>query len=255
MIHPSAIVHPSAKVDRTADIGPFCIVGEHVRIGARTRLLAHVVVNGHTSIGEDTVVYPFASVGTASQDRKAADELAFTTVGSRTTIREYVSIHRATGPGETTSVGDDCLLLAHSHVAHNCIVGNNVTMSNMVQLAGHCIIEDFAGIGGMSGLHQFVRIGRHAFVGGYTKVVRDVPPFFLVDGNPAEIYGLNIAGLRRAGFGRDVMQELKEAYKTLYRSDRNLSQAVATLRETVATKEGRALLGFLEAESNRGIMK
>jgi UDP-N-acetylglucosamine acyltransferase len=135
------------------------------------------------------------------------------------------------------------------------VIGNNVTMSNLAQLAGHVIVEDYAGIGGMAGVHQFVRIGRHAFVGGYSKIVRDVPPFFLAEGNPAEVYGLNSPGLRRAGFLPDVLSELKDAYKTLYRSDRNLSQAVETLRETVATNEGKALLAFLDGESNRGIMK
>ena len=255
MIHVSAIVHPSANVDRTSDVGPFCLVGENVRIGARTKLLAHVVVTGHTTIGEDTTVYPFASIGASSQDRKALDEVAYTTIGNRTTIREYVSIHRATGQGETTSVGDDCLILAYVHIAHNCVVGNHVTMSNLAQLAGHCVVEDYAGIGGMVGTHQFVRIGQHAFVGGYTKLVRDVPPFLLVEGNPAEVYGLNSVGLRRAGFNREVMGELKEAYKTVYRSDRNLSQAVTSLHETASTDEGRAFLAFLEADSIRGIMK
>jgi UDP-N-acetylglucosamine acyltransferase len=141
------------------------------------------------------------------------------------------------------------------HIAHNCTIGDFVTMSNLAQLAGHCTVEDYAGIGGMAGVHQFVRIGRHAFVGGYTKVVRDVPPYFLIEGNPAEVYGLNSAGLRRHGFAAEPLHELKEAYKTIYRSDRNLSQAIASLRETVATDEGRALLAFLEADSNRGIMK
>jgi UDP-N-acetylglucosamine acyltransferase len=255
MIHGSAIVHPSAKIDRTADIGPFCLVGENVRVGARTKLLAHVVVTGYTTIGEDTTIHPFASIGASSQDRKAHEEIAYTTIGDRTTIREYVSIHRATGEGQYTSVGNDCLILAYVHIAHNCIVGSNVTMSNLAQLAGHCIVEDHAGIGGMVGTHQFVRIGQYSFIGGYTKVVRDVPPFFLIEGNPAEVYGLNSVGLRRAGLGREVLGELKEAYKTIYRSDRNLSQATATLRETVSTDEGRALLAFLEADSIRGIMK
>jgi UDP-N-acetylglucosamine acyltransferase len=255
MIHPSAIVHPSAKIDRTADIGPYCLVGENVRVGARTKLLAHAVVTGHTTIGEDTTIHPFASIGASSQDRKAVEEIAYTTIGDRTTIREYVSIHRATGEGQVTSVGDDCLILAYVHIAHNCIVGNDVTMSNLAQLAGHCIVEDHAGIGGMVGTHQFVRIGQYSFIGGYTKVVRDVPPFLLVEGNPAEVYGLNSVGLRRAGFKRDVLSELKEAYKTIYRSDRNLSQAANSLRESVSTDEGRALLAFLEADSIRGIMK
>jgi len=255
MIHPAAIVHPSAHIARSAEIGPFCLIGENVTIGEGAKLLAQVVINGHTTIGEEATIYPFASIGAPSQDRKAADEIAYTTIGPRTVVREYVSIHRATGEGETTSVGADCLLLAYVHIAHNCTIGNFVTMSNLAQLAGHCTVNDHAVIGGMAGVHQFVRVGEHAFVGGYTKVVRDVPPFFLVEGNPAEVYGLNSVGLRRHGFTGEALQELKEAYKTIYRSDRNLSQAVATLRETVATDQGRALLAFLEADSNRGIMK
>jgi UDP-N-acetylglucosamine acyltransferase len=255
MIHPTAIVHPSARIARSAEIGPFCLVGEHVSIDEGAKLLAHVVINGHTTIGEEAVVYPFASVGAPSQDRKAAEEIAYTTIGSRTVVREYVSIHRATGEAQVTSVGSDCLLLAYVHIAHNCTIGNFVTMSNLAQLAGHCTVEDHAVIGGMAGVHQFVRVGQHAFVGGYTKVVRDVPPYFLIEGNPAEVYGLNSVGLRRYGFDAEALHELKEAYKTIYRSDRNLSQAIASLRETVATNEGRTLLAFLEADSNRGIMK
>lgn len=255
MIHPSAIVHPSAKIDRTAEIGPFCLVGEHVTIGERTKLLAHVVVNGHTTIGADSVIHPFASVGATSQDRKAADEIAYTTIGDRTVIREYASVHRATGAGETTSIGDGCLLLAYSHVAHNCRIGNDVTMSNLAQLAGHVVVEDHAGLGGMAGAHQGVRIGAHAFVGGMTKLVRDVPPFFLAEGNPAQVYGLNSVGLRRRGFAADVMTELKDAYKIIYRSDRNLRQAIEALREMVQTDAGRSLLTFLEAPSERGVLK
>jgi UDP-N-acetylglucosamine acyltransferase len=255
MIHPMAIVHPSAHIARSAEIGPYSLVGEHVVIGEGAKLLAHVVINGHTTIGEEAVVYPFASIGAPSQDRKAAEEIAYTTIGARTVVREYVSIHRATGEAQTTSVGTDCLLLAYVHIAHNCTIGNFVTMSNLAQLAGHCTVDDHAVIGGMAGVHQFVRVGRHAFVGGYTKVVRDVPPYFLIEGNPAEVYGLNSVGLRRHGFDAETLHELKEAYKTIYRSDRNLSQAIASLRETVGTDEGRALLAFLEADSNRGIMK
>jgi UDP-N-acetylglucosamine acyltransferase len=255
MIHPTAIVHPSARIARSAEIGPYSLVGEHVVIGEGAKLLAHVVINGHTTIGEEAIVYPFASIGAPSQDRKAADEAAYTTIGARTVVREYVSIHRATGEAQTTAVGSDCLLLAYVHIAHNCTIGNFVTMSNLAQLAGHCTVDDHAVIGGMAGVHQFVRVGRHAFVGGYTKVVRDVPPYFLIEGNPAEVYGLNSVGLRRHGFDSEALHELKEAYKTIYRSDRNLSQAIASLRETVATDEGRALLAFLEADSNRGIMK
>jgi UDP-N-acetylglucosamine acyltransferase len=257
VIHPSAVVHPNAKIAKSVDIGPYCVVGEHVTIGARAKLLAHVVVTGRTTIGDEAIIHPFASIGAPSQDRKAEEgEVAYTTIGARTVIREYVSIHRGTAEaGGRTSVGDDCLILAYSHVAHNCRVGNNVTMSNLAQLAGHVVVEDHALIGAMAGIHQFVRIGRYSFVGGYSKLGRDLPPYFLCDGNPPEVYGLNAVGLRRAGFSREALTELKEAYKTIYQSDKNVSQAIAALRDSVSTNEGRTLLAFLEAESDRGILK
>ena len=257
MIHPSAIVHPNAVIDRSVEIGPYCVVGEHVAIGPDSKLLAHVVVTGRTTIGRETVIHPFCSIGAPSQDRKAEEgELSYTTIGDRTVIREYASVHRGSADaGGITSVGDDCLLLAYTHVAHNCRIGNGVTMSNLAQLAGHVVVDDHAVIGAIAGVHQFVRIGRYAFVGGYTKLVRDLPPYFLAEGNPAEVYGLNVVGLRRAGFSREALSELKDAYKTIYRSEKNVSQAVATLRETVQTDEGRALLAFLEAGSDRGILK
>ncbi|BDE04737.1 acyl-[acyl-carrier-protein]--UDP-N-acetylglucosamine O-acyltransferase [Vulcanimicrobium alpinum] len=256
MIHPTAIVHPNATIAKSVEVGPYCIVGEHVTIDSGAKLLAHVVVNGRTSIGADTVIYPFTSIGAPSQDRKAADdEVSYTKIGARTTIREYVSIHRGTGDQTVTAVGDDSLLLAYVHVAHNCRIGNHVTMSNLAQLAGGVVVEDYAGIGGMAGIHQGVRVGRHAFVGGYTKIGQDVPPFLLVDGNPPQAYGLNTVGLRRHGIAAEARAELKEAYKTIYRSERNLSQAIAALREQVKTPEGRALLAFLEGPSERGILK
>jgi UDP-N-acetylglucosamine acyltransferase len=257
VIHPSAIVHPNAKVSRTVDVGPYCVIGEHVTIGARATLLAHVVVTGRTTIGEETIIHPFATIGAPSQDRKAeVDEIAYTTIGARTVIREYSSIHRGTADaGGVTSIGDDCLLLAYTHVAHNCRVGNNVTMSNLAQLAGHVVVEDHAGIGAMAGVHQFVRIGRYAFVGGYAKLGKDLPPYFLADGNPPEVLGPNLVGLRRAGFSRDAIAELKEIYKTIYTNGQSLSRAVAALRDTVKTQEGRTLLEFLEAPSERGILK
>jgi UDP-N-acetylglucosamine acyltransferase len=255
VIHSTAVVHPSARIADDAEIGPFCLVGENVTIGSRTKLLAHVAVNGHTTIGEDSTIYPFCSIGLPSQDRKSAGERSYTKIGNRTTIREYVSIHRATGSEEVTSVGDDCLLLAYVHIAHNCRVGNHVTMSNLAQLAGHAVIEDFASFGGMTGTHQFVRAGRYSFVGGMTKLTRDVPPFFLVEGNPARVYGLNSVGLRRAGFAPEELSELKECYKIMYHSEKNTSQALAALREIVKTDAGKYLVAFVEAESARGILK
>jgi UDP-N-acetylglucosamine acyltransferase len=257
VIHHSAIVHPNANVHKAADIGPYCVVGKDATIGARASLLAHVVVTGRTTIGEETVIHPFATVGAPSQDRKAEEgEVAYTTIGARCVIREYVSIHRGSADaGGLTSIGDDCLLLAYTHVAHNCRVGNHVTMSNLAQLAGHVVVEDYASIGAMAGVHQFVRIGRYAFVGGYAKLPKDLPPFMLADGNPPAVLGPNLVGLRRAGFAREAIAELKDAYKLIYHSENNVSRAVAALRETVQTPEGRTLLEFLETPSERGILK
>lgn len=255
MIHPTAIVHPKATIGEGAEIGPFCVVGEHVTIGARTKLLAHVVVNGFTTIGDDTRIHPFCSIGAPSQDRKYHGEVAYTTIGSRTEIREYVSVHRATGKSEITSVGDDTLLLAYVHIAHNCRIGNHVTMSSTAQLAGHVIVEDHVTIGGQTGVHQFVRIGEFAMVGGISKITRDVPPYFLVEGNPATPYGLNKVGLRRAEFTPDILAELKECYSIMYRSGHNISQAAEAMRGLVRSDRGRHLLAFIDAPTERGIVK
>jgi UDP-N-acetylglucosamine acyltransferase len=255
MLHSTAIVHPAAEIGKNVEVGPFCVVGEHVSIGAGTVLQAHVIVNGWTAIGEDCLLYPYCTVGAASQDRKYAGERAYTRIGNRTILREYVSIQRATGHDEMTAVGDDCLLLAYTHIAHNCILGNGVTMSNLAQLAGHVNVGDYVTIGGQTGVHQFTRIGRHAMIGGMSKCIKDVPPFFLVEGNPCEPYGLNSVGLRRAGFTGEERNEIKRFYKLLYNPKLNVSQAVEEMKEEVKTNPGREIIAFLEAPSQRGVLK
>jgi UDP-N-acetylglucosamine acyltransferase len=255
VIHPTAIVHPNANIARGVDIGPYCLVGENVSIGKGTMLQAHVVINGWTQLGEDCEIYPFATIGASSQDRKYTGERAFTKIGSRTVLREYVSVHRATGEDQVTAVGDDCLLLAYVHIAHNCILGNHVTMSNLAQLAGHVEVGDFVTIGGQAGVHQFTRIGRYAMVGGASKITKDVPPFFLIEGNPAEPYGLNSVGLRRAGFSVEERNEIKKFYKILYNPKLNVSQAVEEMKAEASSDPGRELVAFLEAPSQRGILK
>lgn len=255
MIHQTAIVHPSARIARGVDIGPYCIVGENVSIGAGTVLQAHVVVNGWTEIGENCQIFPFASIGAASQDRKYFGERAFTKIGNGTVLREYVSVHRATGEDEVTAIGDECLLLAYVHVAHNCLLGNHVTMSNLAQLAGHVEVGDHATIGGQAGVHQFTRIGRYAMIGGASKISKDCPPFFLVEGNPAEPYGLNSVGLRRAGFSVDERNEIKKFYKILYNPKLNVSQAVEAMKAEASSDPGREIIRFLESPSQRGILK
>ncbi|MFY9664154.1 MAG: acyl-ACP--UDP-N-acetylglucosamine O-acyltransferase [Candidatus Cybelea sp.] len=255
MLHPTAIVHPAAEIGKNVEVGPFCVVGEHVSIGAGTILQAHVIVNGWTEIGADCLLYPYSTIGAASQDRKYAGERAYTRIGNRTIVREYVSIQRATGHDEMTAVGDDCLLLAYTHIAHNCILGNGVTMSNLAQLAGHVNVGDYVTIGGQTGVHQFTRIGRHAMIGGMSKCIKDVPPFFLVEGNPCEPYGLNSVGLRRAGFSGEERNEIKRFYKLLYDPKLNVSQAIEAMKEEVRSNPGREIIAFLEAPSQRGVLK
>ena len=206
--------------------------------------------------GRPTTPKPlFATIGAASQDRKYAGERAYTKIGSRTVLREYVSVQRATGEDQVTAVGDDCLLLAYVHIAHNCVLGNHVTMSNLAQLAGHVEVADYVTIGGQAGVHQFTRIGRYAMVGGASKITKDVPPFFLIEGNPAEPYGLNSVGLRRAGFSVEERNEIKKFYKILYNPKLNVSQAVEEMKAEASSEPGRELVAFLEAPSQRGILK
>jgi len=255
VIHPTAVVHPGAQIGKHVEIGPYCIVGEHVGIGPRSVLQAHVVINGWTHIGDDCQIYPFATIGAASQDRKYSGERAYTRVGDRTILREYVSIQRATGHDEVTAVGSDCLLLAYVHIAHNCVLGNGVTMSNLAQLAGHVAVGDYATIGGQAGVHQFTRIGRYAMVGGATKLTKDVPPFFLVEGNPARAYGLNSVGLRRASFSVPERNEIKKFYKILYDPKLSVSKALEAMKAEVTTDPGREIVAFLEASSERGVLK
>jgi UDP-N-acetylglucosamine acyltransferase len=255
MIHPTAIVHPNATIAPDVEVGPYCVIGEHVSIKRGTVLQAHVVVNGWTEIGEGCKIYPFATIGAASQDRKYQGERAFTKIGDRTILREYVSIQRATGADQLTAVGNDCLLLAYVHIAHNCILGDFITMSNLAQLAGHVVIGDYATIGGHTGVHQFTRIGRYAMVGGMTKLTKDVPPFFLVEGNPAQPYGLNSVGLRRAGFSVEERNEIKKFYKILYNPKLNISNAIEAMKAEALSEPGREIIAFLEASSQRGVLK
>lgn len=254
-IHPLAIVHPDAQLGRGVEVGPFCIIGEFAQIGDGTKLLSNVIVNGHTTVGRDCEVYPFSVIGASSQDKKYRGEVSYVRIGDRNVIREFVTINRGTGEGSDTVIGDDNHLLAYVHIAHNCRIGNRVVMSNLCQLAGHVTIGDGANIGGIVGVHQFVRIGRMAMVGGMSKVVKDIPPFMLVEGNPTAVYGLNSVGLKRNGLSPESVAELKEAYRILYRSNNNLSAAMERLRGTMRTAEGLELIAFLQEETDRGILK
>ena len=253
-IHPTAIVHPGAELARGVEIGPFCLIGEHVKLGEGTRLLANVVINGHTIIGKQCEVHPFSVIGATSQDKKYRGEISYVRIGDRNIIREFVTIHRGTGEGSDTVIGNDNHLLAYVHVAHNCRVGNHVVMSNSCQLAGHVIVEDYAGVGGMVGVHQFVRIGRMAFIGGFSKLVQDVPPYFMIQGNPGSVRGLNVEGMKRRGVSKEAVNELKEAYRQLFRSEDRRESVVHQLRKTLSTPEGKLLVEFLMQPTDRGIV-
>ncbi len=255
-IHPSAVVSERAELGRDCYIGPYCIVGDEVVLGERVRLESHVVVDGRTTIGDETHVYPFVSIGLASQDLKYRGEPSETRVGRRNRIREFVTIHRGTeGGGMLTEVGDDCLLMAQAHVAHDCRIGNRVIMANAATLAGHVEVMDGANIGAYSGVHQFCRVGREAYVGGYSVVVKDALPFALTVGNHARCYGLNVTGMRRRGYAREATQALHHAFHLLLSSRLNTTQATERIREEIKdSPEVDELLRFIET-SERGVIK
>ncbi len=253
MIHPSAVIHPRAEIGAGCTIGPFCVIGEHVVLGHDCRLHSHVVIDGHTRLGEGNEIYPFASIGLKTQDLKWKGGTTLTVIGDRNTFREYVTIHSATGDGEATTVGSHNNLLAYCHVAHNVTLGNHVIMSNVGTLAGHVTVEDQAIIGGLAAVHQFCRIGRLAIIGGCSKVVQDVPPFMLADGNPAKARTVNKVGLERAGFPEETQEALRQAYKILFRDKLTNPNALARIEaELPPLPEIQHLVRFVRA-SERGI--
>jgi UDP-N-acetylglucosamine acyltransferase len=256
-IHPTAIVDPRARIAEDADIGPYCIVGAEVEIGARTRLMAHLYFEGPAVIGEDNIFYPFGSIGVASQDLKYKGERAETRIGNRNRIRECVTIHRGTqGGGLVTSIGDDNLLMAYTHVAHDVRIGNHVIVGNSVGLAGHVTVEDWVDIAPYSGVHQFCRIGRHAFIGPYSVVKQDVMPFSLTSHKPElAVFGANSIGLERRGVSKESVEALQTAVRLLTRANLNTSQAIERIRaEVPPCAEVEELLAFIAA-SERGVIK
>jgi UDP-N-acetylglucosamine acyltransferase len=255
-VHPTSVVSPRAEVGDGAHVGPFCTVGDEARLGARVRLESHVVVDGRTEIGDDTHVFPFASIGLEPQDLKYRGEPAETRVGRRCRLREFVTVHRGTeGGGMLTSVGDDCLIMAQAHVAHDSRVGNNVIMANAATLAGHVEVQDGANVGAYSGVHQFCRVGREAYVGGYSVVVKDALPFALTVGNHAKCYGLNTVGMKRRGYPHETVEALHHAFRLLLSSKLNTTQALSRIREELqGPAEVEELLRFIET-SRRGVVK
>jgi UDP-N-acetylglucosamine acyltransferase len=255
-VHPSAFVSPRARIGRDCFIGPYSTIGDEVVLDNGVRLESHCVIDGRTHIGEETHVYPFVSIGLASQDLKYRGEPSETKIGRRNRIREFVTIHRGTeGGGMLTQTGDDCLIMAQAHIAHDCLIGDRVIMANGATLAGHVQIENGANIGAYSGIHQFCRIGREAYIGGYSVVVKDALPYSLTVGNHARCYGLNITGMKRRGYSREVIDHLHHAFHLLLSSRLNTSQALAAIRAEIKdSAEVDELVRFIET-SERGVIK
>ena len=255
-IHPSAIVSPSARIGESCHIGPFSIVGDEVVLGTRVRLDSHVVIDGDTTVGDDTHIFPFASLGLAPQDLKYAGEKTSTVIGKRNQIREFVTVHRGTsGGGGVTRIGDDNLFMAQAHVAHDCQIGSEVIMANAATLAGHVEIADRANVGAYSGVHQYCRVGYEAFVGGYSVVVKDAPPFAIIQGNHAKCYGLNRVGMKRRGYSKETIEKLHRAYHLLLSAKLNTSQALEKIKtEITDCPEVDRLVEFYET-SKRGVVK
>ena len=255
-IHPTAVVSPKARVGYDCLVGPYCIIGDEVVLGDNVRLESHCVVDGRTSIGDETHVFPFVSIGLASQDLKYKGEPSETRIGARNKIREFVTIHRGTaGGGMITRIGDDCLIMAQAHIAHDCLIGDGVIMANAATLAGHVVVEDRANIGAYSGIHQFCRVGKEAYVGGYSVVVKDALPFALTVGNHAKCYGLNITGMKRRGYARATIDSLHHAFHLLLSAKLNTSQAVERIKNEITdSPEVAYVLSFIE-QSDRGVTK
>jgi UDP-N-acetylglucosamine acyltransferase len=254
-IHPTAVVEPGVELGKDLEIGAYAVIRKGVRLGDRCRVEPHAVLQGETEIGPDNHFFSFTSIGGKSQDLKYQGEPTHLRIGARNVFREFVTVNRGTAPGAATVIGDDNLLLSYAHVAHDCRVGNHTIFSNNGTLAGHVEVGDHAVIGGLSAVHQFCRVGAHAMIGGCAKIVQDVPPYFIADGNPAQIRGVNVVGLQRRGFGEEQIKVLRQAYRVLYDKNLNTSQALEKLRaEIEPTPEIRALMEFAST-SQRGIIR
>jgi UDP-N-acetylglucosamine acyltransferase len=252
-IHPTATVYPKAELGQDVDIGPYAVIGEHVRLGDGTRVGPHAVIDGWTTVGQHCDVGVGAALGGAPQDLKYRGQRSFLRIGDHSCIREYVTVHRSAEEDGTTSIGSRVFLMAYTHVAHDCRLGDHVIMVNYAGLSGYVEVEDRAFISGHNAVHQFVRIGYLAMVSGASRVVKDVPPFMIAEGNPTRIRGLNVVGMRRLGLAPQARAELRQAYRLLYRSGLNVSQALERLRRAGTTgSEVQRLIAFVEA-AKRGI--
>lgn len=255
-IHETALIDQKAEIGAGVEIGPYCIVKKGVRIGRNTKLISHVILEGDTEIGEGCTLHPFSCIGLPPQDMKYKGEHTKLIVGNNNTIREYVTIHRASvGGDETTNVGNSNFLMAYVHVAHNCKIGNNIIMANAATLAGHVLVEDFAVIGGLVAIHQFTRIGQYAMVGGFSGIGQDIPPYMVASGARAKLFGPNMIGLKRHGFPDETINTIKKAYKTLFREKRTLKDAIKKVHDDFPeSAEIKHLIAFIE-KNKRGICR
>ena len=255
MVHQTAIVLPKAKLGANCEIGPYCVIGENVTLGDGCKLHSHVVIDGHTKLGRENEIFPFASIGLKTQDLKWKGGITRTEIGNGNTFREYVTIHSATGDGEVTRVGSHNTILAYCHIAHNVTLGDHVIMSNVATLGGHVTVEDHAVIGGLAAVHQFCRIGKISMIGGCSKIVQDVPPFMIADGNPAETRTINKIGMERNGVSEEAQNALRQAYKILFREGLTIPNALARIeKELPPLPEVKHLIQFVQS-SERGISK
>ena len=256
IIHPSAIVDKNAQLGEGVEIGPYASIGPDVKIGARTVVQQGAIVSGHTTIGEECQIFPYACIGMKTQDLKYKDgSVSYVEIGNRTVIREFATVHLGTADGEKTILGDDVLFMAYCHAAHGVVLGNHVICSNSVQLAGDVHLSDWAIVGGCTGAHQFCSVGRHAMVGGMCKIRQDFPPFMLGDmvGGALKVIGTIVVGLTRRGFQKDVIGALKEAFRFIYHSDLNRTQALERVENDVEQfDEIKELVQFYR-NSTRGV--
>jgi len=254
-IHPTAVIAPQAELAADVEIGPHAVIGPHVRIGARTRIMAHAVIDGQTTIGADCEIFPMASLGQKTQDLKFKGGTCYLRIGNHNVFREFVTINTATNDGDATEIGDHNLIMAYCHVAHKCVIGNHVIMSNLATLAGDVTVEDHAVLGGMAGVHQFCRIGIMAMVGACTKIVQDVVPYSIADGNPAASVGPNLVKMKRMGMDDNALGAVKEAYHLVFRQQLKAREAVERIRAEFAACAPALLMADFIDRSERGIVR
>jgi UDP-N-acetylglucosamine acyltransferase len=255
-IHPTAVVNPKARIDEGVSIGPYTVIGEHVTIGKDTEIASHVLIEGWTTIGARNQIHSFSSIGTPPQDIGYRNEETYLIIGDDNVIREYATVHRATTKADRkTEIGNKNFLMAYIHVAHDCKLGNNIIMANNAAFGGHVIVEDFAILGAIVGIHQFVRIGAYSMIGGQSAIVLDVPPYVNATGNRAQLYGLNLVGLKRKGFSDQVINDLKKTYKIIFRSGLMQDEALKKAMEAFPhSKEVGYFVDFMR-NSKRGVTR